>query len=230
MNENQTQYGIPTRDEIKELLNKGELIVSPILETDLQIGEGSIDLRLGTKIIYGKRTEFPLIDPRSFDSETARRFQSETQLAIGWPFVIHPRQFILASTFEFIRLPPNMAGFVLSRSRYGRIGLLVATATYIQPGWKGVLTLELLNEGEVPIKLTTGTRIAQLVPISAFPSYLYKQANIPDAVEFADLVEDPKEWEKLSMFRNEWMRQGVHKPIEDQSSQTPASDPDTQSA
>ena len=214
MTKSETQYGVPTKGKILELLRKGDLIVSPILEPDLQIGKGSIDLRLGTKIIYGKRSEFPLIEPRSFDHETARRFQRKTQLAIGWPFVIHPRQFILASVFEFIRLPPNMAGFVLSRSRYGRVGLLVATATYIHPGWKGVLTLELLNEGEVPIKLTAGTRIAQLVPISAFPLYKYKQSTISNAVEFADLIENREEWEKLISFREKWIRQGLLEPAE----------------
>jgi dCTP deaminase len=64
---------------------------------------------------------------------------------------------------EFLRLPPHLAAEVLGRSSWGRVGLLVATAIFVQPGFSGSLTLELVNHGESPIALYPGCRIAQLV-------------------------------------------------------------------
>ena len=62
-------------------------------------------------------------------------------------FRLHPGGFLLGATLEFISLPNDIAGFILSRSGYGRTGLLIAAATYVHPGWKGCLTLELENLG-----------------------------------------------------------------------------------
>ena len=76
---------------------------------------------------------------------------------------LHPRHFVLAATLEFIGLPDDMSAYVVGRSSWGRLGLVVATAVYVQPGFHGCLTLELVNDGDSPIRLTPGTRIAQLV-------------------------------------------------------------------
>ncbi len=75
---------------------------------------------------------------------------------------LHPDQFVLGATLEFIRLPATVGAYVLGRSSWGRIGLIVATAVMIQPGFTGAVTLELVNEGESPIALYPGSRIAQL--------------------------------------------------------------------
>jgi dCTP deaminase len=80
----------------------------------------------------------------------------------GKHLVIHPHQFILAETFEFIRLPPHLAAYVIGRSTWGRLGLIVATAAGIHPGFSGTLTLELRNLGETPLALYPGQPIAQL--------------------------------------------------------------------
>ncbi len=70
---------------------------------------------------------------------------------------------MLASTLEYLSFPSGLGGYVLTRSSWGRLGLIIATATFINPGFKGCLTLELLNLGEVPLVLHPGTRVAQLV-------------------------------------------------------------------
>ena len=84
-------------------------------------------------------------------------------VAFGNQFIIHPGQFLLGSTLEYLRVPRQLAGQVLNRSSWARTGLLVATAVSVHPGFTGALTLELVNSGTVPLKLITGSRICQLV-------------------------------------------------------------------
>jgi dCTP deaminase len=68
----------------------------------------------------------------------------------------------LGSTFEYMCMPPDLEAQVEGRSSWARVGLQIATATSIEPGFKGVLTLELSNVGTIPIRLYPGIRIAQL--------------------------------------------------------------------
>lgn len=88
-------------------------------------------------------------------------------MRVSEEFILHPHQFLLASTLEYISLPFDYFGLVLGRSTWGRLGLNIATATMVQPGFKGCLTLELRNLGETPLPLMVGVRIAQLCIIPA---------------------------------------------------------------
>ena len=81
----------------------------------------------------------------------------------GEPFLIHPGDLVLGATLEFLALPPDLMAFVEGRSSLGRMGLIVATATQVAPGFHGVIVLELANAGTVPLKVTPGMTIAQLV-------------------------------------------------------------------
>ena len=91
----------------------------------------------------------------------------------------------------------DLCALILSRSSYGRAGLLIAAAFFVHPGWHGCLTLELENLGEVPIKLRPGSTIGQLVimktsPLPVIP--LFKR--IPTGPMFTSLRADPR-WKKL---------------------------------
>jgi dCTP deaminase len=79
----------------------------------------------------------------------------------GKSFILHPRSFVLGSTLEWLRMPKDFAGYVTSRSSWGRRGLIIATATGVHPGFSGCLTLELFNAGEIPIALYPGMGICQ---------------------------------------------------------------------
>jgi dCTP deaminase len=81
---------------------------------------------------------------------------------LGQGLWLHPQQFVLGATLEFLRIPPTLGAYILGRSSWGRVGLLVATAVVVQPGFAGALTLELVNAGDSPIKLYPGLKIAQL--------------------------------------------------------------------
>ena len=148
-------------------------IVTPTIDPKTQYGLNSVDLRLGTSFLVNRASRFTHISPKKISSneEEANKYFNEffekIQIPIGKEFILHPHQFVLASTLEYICLPYDYYALVLGRSTWGRLGLNIATATTVQAGFRGCLTLELRNLGETPLPLTTGTRIAQLCLIPA---------------------------------------------------------------
>ena len=78
-------------------------------------------------------------------------------------FYLHPNELVLTATLEYFKLPSNLAGYVTSRSSWGRAGLVIATAVAVHPGFTGTVTLELVNLGEVPLALRPGLNVAQFV-------------------------------------------------------------------
>lgn len=177
------------------------LVVSPLLESK-QVGEASIDLRLGTEFLLLRRTRQPGVDIGSPDFEAQiSGLYDRLVVPLGDGFWLHPQQFALGATLEFIRLPPTHGAYVLSRSSWGRLGLLVATAVMVQPCFAGSLTLELVNAGDSPIKLYPGIAIAQLA-VHALPSateFLRDDPNYvaPTGPQPARLVKDMKMLEKI---------------------------------
>jgi dCTP deaminase len=138
------------------------LVVTPLLDRERQIGESSIDLRLGTEFRAFRRTQRPGLDPGFQPQAVVKATEEAIAIEIGEPLWLHPNQFILGATLEFLRVPSHLGAYVLGRSTWGRAGLLVATAIMVGPGFAGNLTLELVNHGESPIALYPGSRIAQL--------------------------------------------------------------------
>jgi dCTP deaminase len=185
-----------TRETLVGRIASGDIVISPLLEDD-QIGDGSVDIRLGTQFIVNERPQLGELDPAKITSEDIRRYQRMVVVPFDQKFTLHPGSFSLGCTFEFISLPNDVAGFVLSRSRYGRAGLLIATATYVHPGWKGCLTLELENLGEVPIGLRPGSRVGQLVLLRAERIADTRLKSIPVGPTFTSLEEDPR-WTRFS--------------------------------
>jgi dCTP deaminase len=186
-----------TRNALLDRLNSGDLIISPLLDREKQVGDGSVDVSLGTKFIISQRSQITEIDPRALNNEQIREFQRAIVTTFGQKLTLHPHNFVLGCTFEFIRMPLDLCGFVLSRSAYGRAGLLIATATYVHPGWHGCLTLELENLGEVPIILRPLTDVGQLVVMySAKLSESPKLKSIPVGPAFTSLSQDLR-WKKL---------------------------------
>jgi deoxycytidine triphosphate deaminase len=89
--------------------------------------------------------------------------REEVFVSKGQTFLIHPGDLLLGVTLEFVALPADLMAFVEGKSSLGRLGLLVATATTVAPGFHGVVVLELANTGTVPLELIPGMFIAQLV-------------------------------------------------------------------
>lgn len=151
---------------LRDTTTMDRLIISPLLDEKEQAKEGqaAIDVRLGFNFClvlasaFGSITEFQKGDRDPAFSKLYRR----EFCPFGSCIVIHPHQFILAQTLEYIRLPSDLMAYVAGRSTWGRLGLIVATAVGIHPGFAGNLTLELRNLGETPLTLYPGQTIAQL--------------------------------------------------------------------
>jgi len=140
---------------------KERLYISPILDAK-QIGDASIDIRLGNDFFTTRRGNLGVLDPKVRDTQPDR-FRNRHRLNTKEPFYLHPNEVALAGTMEYFRFPKALSASVTSRSKWGRLGLIIATATAIHPGFKGVITLELVNHGNVPLVLYPGLLIAQVI-------------------------------------------------------------------
>ena len=151
-----------------------KLVVTPLL-SEKQIGPGSIDIRLGASIIIPRRTFVATQDVTDPDRirQVEKRLYDRVRLKYHSPFILHPNQLILAVTLEYISMPAAVSGQVTSRSSWGRLGLIIATAAIVQPGFKGCLTLELANLSDSPITLYPGLLVGQLV------FFEVKQGSVP---------------------------------------------------
>jgi dCTP deaminase len=177
---------------------KDRLIITPILE-DSQIGAGSVDLRLGAEFIVVRRGNIDIIDPARNDIKS-QRSQARHLVNFGRAFYLHPNELVLASSLEYVRLPRSVAASVTTRSRWGRVGLVIATATAVHPGWTGCITLELVNHGEVPLALYPGISVAQIVLYDSkdAPNYTgrFSHQTGPKAGDVRENVSDLDFWTK----------------------------------
>ncbi|MGN6185312.1 MAG: dCTP deaminase [Thermoanaerobaculia bacterium] len=142
------------------------LAVTPVLRWNRQAkpGNSSLDVRLGQRFRVPQRMRIGSLDHISDQHErNIEIFFDDHFVPLGDYFILHPRQFVLGVTLEWLRLPSYLCATVIGRSAWGRDGLIVATATTVHPRYAGVLTLELTNVGEIPIRLYPGLTIAQLV-------------------------------------------------------------------
>jgi dCTP deaminase len=157
-------------DIIAKLLEEGAqpgavdpLVITPS-PTDLnklaKSGSASIDIRLGTWFMNLRQARMPYL---AIDAPGAQPQLTKTHyVPFGSEYFLHPGHFVLSVTLEWIRLPKNLAAYVIGKSSWGRRGLIIATATGVHPGFKGCLTLELSNVGELPIAIKPGMNICQL--------------------------------------------------------------------
>lgn len=158
-----------SKSEIVAYMERGPInmrfIVTPLLNPQESLGTGAIDVRLGNQFIIMKRESFPLLDVSRLDAidSDIEKYQERVIKPYGEKFILHPRQLVIGSTLEYIQLPPDLMCYVIGKSTWGRMGLIIATATKVDPGFRGCITLEIINEGEIPLVLYPGLPIAQLV-------------------------------------------------------------------
>jgi dCTP deaminase len=142
---------------IIRLVEDGTITIDP---WDRQLVQpASVDLRLGNSFRVFHNHRASAIDLR----EPPSNLTEQVTIGDGDSFVIHPGEFCLGATLEYVELPDDIVARIEGKSSLGRLGLIVhATAGFCDPGWKGTLTLELNNLTRVPIKLYPGLPIAQL--------------------------------------------------------------------
>jgi dCTP deaminase len=127
-------------------------------------GAASVDLRLGTWFVTLPRNRISHLDIIADPAiaEDYAHLAKEHHVPFSKQFFLHPKDFVLASTLEWVRMPTRLAGYLVGRSSWGRRGLIIATAAGVHPGFTGCLTLELSNVGEVTIAPEPGLPICQL--------------------------------------------------------------------
>ncbi len=152
--------GTLTNKEINKLLYKNELVITPLLEKN-QIGEVSVDLRVGTDFLTQHQGRDAFIDTTedNIDKRAIKSHYTETRRRLGETFLLHPLQPALFSTLEYIKLPTNVYAVLSLRSSYSRLGLTISTI--VQPGYCGCISVEILNSGNTPIKIMAGARFIQ---------------------------------------------------------------------
>ena len=143
--------------DIKAELAAGRVVLEPFDEAMVQ--PSSVDVRIDKYFRVFENHRYPHIDPAEEQPELTRLVEPQP----GEPFILHPGEFVLASTYEVVTLPDDVAGRLEGKSSLGRLGLLThSTAGFIDPGFSGHVTLELSNVANLPIMLYPGMKIGQL--------------------------------------------------------------------
>ncbi|GAA2083634.1 dCTP deaminase [Kitasatospora saccharophila] len=144
-------------NDIRAEIDKGRVVIDPFEPSMVQ--PSSIDVRLDRFFRVFENHRYPHIDPSEEQPDLTRLVEPEGDEA----FILHPGEFVLASTYEVITLPDDVASRLEGKSSLGRLGLLThSTAGFIDPGFSGHVTLELSNVATLPIKLYPGMKIGQL--------------------------------------------------------------------
>lgn len=143
--------------DIRAEIDTGRVRVDPYGPDMVQ--PSSVDVRLDRYFRVFENHRYPHIDPSVEQPDLTRLIEAEGDE----PFILHPGEFVLASTYEVITLPEDVASRLEGKSSLGRLGLLThSTAGFIDPGFSGHVTLELSNVATLPIKLWPGMKIGQL--------------------------------------------------------------------
>jgi dCTP deaminase len=159
--------------DIKRYIGMGKIKVSPELPPE-QFGSCSVDFRLGREFGVFEYSRHPYIDLKQ--KVNVQEVMRTVTVEAGEPFVLQPRDFVLAITEEKLELADDVLGRLEGRSSLGRIGIIVhGTAGLFDPGWTGKATLELSNLGRMAVALYPGMRIC---------SFTFEQLSSPVAVSY----------------------------------------------
>ncbi len=143
--------------DIRAAMQAGRVRVDPYDPACLQ--PSSVDLHLDREFRVFRNNRYPYIDPRQAQPDLTEIVAVEDDE----PFILHPGEFVLGQTLEWVELPDDLVARLEGKSSLGRLGLLIhSTAGYVDPGWKGNLTLELSNVANLPIALYCGMKIGQI--------------------------------------------------------------------
>ena len=143
--------------DIRAEVDNGRVGLEPY--DDEMVQPSSVDVRLDRHFRVFENHRYPHIDPAADQPDLTRSVEPEGDE----PFILHPGEFVLASTYEVISLPDDVAARLEGKSSLGRLGLLThSTAGFIDPGFSGHVTLELSNVANLPITLWPGMKIGQL--------------------------------------------------------------------
>jgi len=159
--------------DIQRYIAEGKIKISPDLPAE-QFGSCSVDFKLGNEFNVFEHSRNAYIDLR--ENKGIDGLMKSVIVPAGEPFILQPREFVLAITEETLELADDVLGRLEGRSSLGRIGIIVhGTAGLFDPGWAGKATLELSNLGRMPVALYPGMRIC---------SFTFEQLSTPSSVPY----------------------------------------------
>ncbi len=190
------------KQEIHELLTRSiddpcSLRITPLLDPEGQIKDAAVDIRLGSYFLVPRSTKNGLFVPGSTSPQDVA---SRLHIPLGQRLVIPSRGVVLASAFEYLKMPGHLTAQVLTRSSIGRIFVTTATATLVHPFYRGCLTLEIANLSSVPVELDILSRIAQLQfavcndPKNVIQDKISGRYAAATEPEFSKFVDDDEEY------------------------------------
>lgn len=142
---------------IKESIEAGRILIDPYDPGMVQ--PSSVDLRCDPNFRVFENHRYPLIDPKAPQDDLTTNVRVDEEE----PFILHPGEFVLGSTYETVGLADDIVARLEGKSSLGRLGLLIhSTAGFIDPGFKGQVTLELSNVANLPIAIYPGMKIGQI--------------------------------------------------------------------
>lgn len=154
--------------DIRKRIKDGSLVVKPFADENVQ--PSSIDLHLGDEYLAFDNYSETVIDTRKDIDNLMKRIVVEKNK----PLILHPREFVLGTTLEWVELPKDLVGRLEGKSSLGRLGLIIhSTAGYVDPGFKGQLTLEIYNLANLPITLYPRMKICQFSFVQMSSPALY---------------------------------------------------------
>ena len=145
------QVSVLSDRDIRAALESGRVRIDPYDPEDLQ--PSSVDLHLDRALPRLPQQPLPVHRRPAPQPDLTELLTIEDDE----PFILHPGEFVLGQTLEWVELPDDLVARLEGKSSLGRLGLLIhSTAGYVDPGWKGNLTLELSNVANLPIALYHG--------------------------------------------------------------------------
>ncbi len=148
-------------DRLRKLVeDRTELVITPLLNRDAAIDADSVDLRLGCHFFLPKLLQQPYFSP---DETSSTSLHERVHVPLGRYLVVPAHQTILGATLEFIKLPHDVSGEILTKSSVARTFIVVETAPWIHPEYRGCFTLEIANVSNTPVLLYPGRLIGQLI-------------------------------------------------------------------
>ena len=186
--------------EIRKLINLGVLKIVPILNLEKQLNPNGFDICLDTKFRIIRKSQSTFID--TIKPFNINEVYDKVELLVGGrqkSFVLHPGDFVLAQSFEYIKLPNFISAGLDGKSSLGRLSLSIhTTAGSIDPGFKGHVTFELYNAGGLPIK------VHPLQPIARLIFYFTEEVEKPYTGEYSHQSDVTP-----SMGYRSWMNQVI---------------------
>ena len=187
------------------------LVITPLFDRDGAIDADSVDLRLGSYFLLPRSLPEPYFSP---DTNTAASLHIKVHVPLGRYLVVPAHQTVLGSTLEFIKLPCDASGEILTKSSVARTFVVVETAPWIHPEYRGCLTLEIANVSNTPVLLYPGRPIAQLVLLHVARDYdanakiksTYFGPTYPEAPRFENPETDLR---RIGVTRTAVIRKGT---------------------